>query len=63
MSKKGQKYFERAIILFFCVQLPGAGMTSYWGTDIVGTTLDGAGGNVQKTVSGDEIFGPKTWKW
>ncbi|KAG9523651.1 small oligopeptide transporter-like protein, partial [Aureobasidium melanogenum] len=53
-----------AIIIFFCVVLPGGAMPNYWGSTIVSTTLDGAyAGNVQKTVSGDETFGPKTWKW
>ncbi|KAG9600684.1 small oligopeptide transporter-like protein, partial [Aureobasidium melanogenum] len=41
-----------AIIIFFCVVLPGGSMPNYWGSTIVSTTLDGAGGNVQKTVSG-----------
>lgn len=52
-----------AIVLFFCVQLPGKSMPDYWGSTIPSTTLDGAGGNVQKTVSGDDYFGPRTWKW
>ncbi|KAI5196195.1 hypothetical protein AUEXF2481DRAFT_6299 [Aureobasidium subglaciale EXF-2481] len=55
-----------AIIIFFCVQLPGASMPDYWGTTIVETTLDGGGaaaGNVRQTVSGKEYFGPRTWKW
>ncbi|KAH0158595.1 hypothetical protein KCU67_g7443, partial [Aureobasidium melanogenum] len=53
-----------AIIIFFCVVLPGGAMPNYWGSTIVSTTLDGAyAGNVQKTVSGDDTFGPKTWKW
>ncbi|KAF2831755.1 small oligopeptide transporter-like protein [Ophiobolus disseminans] len=52
-----------AIVLFFCVLLPGAEMPAYWGTTIVGKTLDGAGTAVRKTVAEGEIFGPKTWKW
>ncbi|KAI5235340.1 small oligopeptide transporter-like protein [Aureobasidium subglaciale] len=55
-----------AIIIFFCVQLPGAAMPDYWGTTIVENTLDGGGaaaGNVRQTVTGDEYFGPRTWKW
>ncbi|CAC9891319.1 unnamed protein product [Aureobasidium pullulans] len=52
-----------AIILFFCVQLPGKAMPDYWGTTIVSTTLDGAGSAVRKTVSGDDYYGPRTWKW
>ncbi|KAI5244782.1 small oligopeptide transporter-like protein [Aureobasidium subglaciale] len=53
-----------AIIIFFCVQLPGAAMPDYWGTTIVSTTLDGAyEGNVRQTVTGDDYFGPRTWKW
>lgn len=52
-----------AIIIFFCVQLPGASMPEYWGTTIVGKTLDGAGAAVRKTVADGEYFGPRTWKW
>lgn len=52
-----------AIILFFCVQLPGGVMPDYWGTTIVGETLDGAQAAIRKTVTGDETFGPATWKW
>jgi hypothetical protein len=56
-----------AIILFFCVQLPGAAMPDYWGTTIVATTLDAQGGvmNSRKTVAKGEIFGPPkgSWKW
>jgi len=52
-----------AIILFFCVQLPGGAMPDYWGSTIVSTTLDGAGGNVRKVVADGEYFGPRTWKW
>ncbi|KAJ8113656.1 hypothetical protein OPT61_g4264 [Boeremia exigua] len=52
-----------AIFLFFCVQLPGGKMPEYWGTAIVGKTLDGAGAAVRKVVGDGETFGPKTWKW
>lgn len=51
-----------AIIAFFCVQLPGGKMASWWGTNVI-NTYDFNGTAVQKTVSGDEIFGPQTWKW
>lgn len=47
-----------AIIIFFCVQLPGGAMPEYWGTTVYTTTLDGAGGNVRKVVADGEIFGP-----
>ena len=54
-----------AIFLFFCVQLPGAGMPEYWGTSIVGRTVDGAGAAIRKVVDVEagEYFGPRTWKW
>jgi hypothetical protein len=56
-----------AIIIFFCIQLPGYGMPDYWGTTIVSNTLDGTGGtaNSRKVVADGEIFGPAkgTWKW
>lgn len=52
-----------AIILFFCVQLPGGAMPDYWGTTIVSKTLDGAQTAIRKTVNDGEIFGPRTWKW
>jgi len=52
-----------AIILFFCVQLPGGAMPDYWGTTIVSTTLDGAGAAIRKVVPDGEYFGPRTWKW
>lgn len=53
-----------AIIMFFCVQLPGGSMTSWWGTNVI-NTYDYNGTAVQKTVSGDETFGPPagSWKW
>jgi hypothetical protein len=52
-----------AIILFFCVQLPGGAMPDYWGTTIVGETLDGAQAAIRKVVGEGEYFGPRTWKW
>jgi hypothetical protein len=52
-----------AIIIFFCIQLPGAAMPDYWGTTIVGRTVDGAGSAVRKVVGDGESFGPKSWKW
>ncbi|CAK3968482.1 small oligopeptide transporter [Lecanosticta acicola] len=51
-----------AIIIFFCVQLPGGTMTNWWGTTVI-NTADYEGTAVQKTVSGDDYFGPRTWKW
>jgi len=51
------------IILFFCVLLPGGAMPEYWGNTIVSTTADGAQTAVRKSVTGDEYFGPRTWKW
>lgn len=47
-----------AIVIFFCVQLPGAAMPDYWGTTIISTTADGSGGNVRKVVADGETFGP-----
>ena len=52
-----------AIVLFFCVQLPGANMPDYWGTTIVSKTLDGAGEAVRKVLGEGEYFGPREWKW
>ncbi|KAL5376381.1 hypothetical protein DPSP01_010492 [Paraphaeosphaeria sporulosa] len=52
-----------AILLFFCVQLPGGAMPDYWGTTIIGRTVDGAGTAVRNVVADGETFGPKTWKW
>jgi hypothetical protein len=52
-----------AIVLFFCVQLPGGVMPDYWGTTIVGETLDGAQAAIRKVVADGEYFGPRTWKW
>ncbi|KXS97602.1 hypothetical protein AC578_5748 [Pseudocercospora eumusae] len=51
-----------AIIIFFCVQLPGGNMPSWWGTDVI-NTVDYEGGAVRKKVSGNETFGPAVWKW
>lgn len=52
-----------AIVIFFCVLLPGGAMPDYWGTTIVSRTLDGAQAAVRKTVGDGEMFGPKSWKW
>lgn len=52
-----------AIVLFFCVQLPGGEMPAYWGTNIVQETLDQTGAAIRKTVAHGEYFGPRTWKW
>lgn len=54
-----------AIVLFFCVQLPGGTMSEWWGTSVIENTVDMMGTAVRKTVSGDETFGPApgSWKW
>lgn len=54
-----------AIILFFCVQLPGGEMPAYWGTNIVSDTLDGAGAAIRKVLPDGEYFGPRIgeFKW
>ena len=54
-----------AIVIFFCIQLPGKAMPDYWGTTIVSRTLDGAGAAIRKVVDAEngEYFGPRTWKW
>lgn len=51
-----------AIAIFFFVQLPGAAMPAWWGTNVI-YTADINQTAVQKTVSGNETFGPKTWSW
>ena len=53
-----------AIIIFFCVSLPGGSMTSWWGTTVI-ETIDFDAMAVQKTVdvTKGEYFGPRTWKW
>lgn len=51
-----------AIFIFFCVQLPGASMPDWWGTTVI-NTMDYTATALQKTVSGNETFGPKVWKW
>ena len=53
-----------AFFLFFCVQLPGATMPAWWGTNVI-NTIDYDETAVQKMVSGNETFGPApgTWKW
>ena len=54
-----------AIILFFCVQLPGGVMPNWWGVTVVENTLDMEQAAVRKTVADGEIFGPPagSWKW
>lgn len=54
-----------AIILFFCVQLPGGAMPSWWGVTVTENTLDMEQMAVRKTVADGEIFGPPagSWKW
>ena len=51
-----------AIILFFCVQLPGGVMPDWWGTTVIENTVDWNGA-VRKVVADGETFGPKSWKW
>lgn len=51
-----------AIVLFFCVLLPGGKMPDYWGTKVVTETMDMAQTAVRKTVAEGEFFGPRTWK-
>lgn len=51
-----------AIAIFFFVQLPGGSMPDWWGVTVV-NTADYEGATIRKTVSGNETFGPKTWKW
>lgn len=51
-----------AIIIFFCVQLPGGSMTKWWGTTVL-NTVDYEGEAVRNTVSGNNTFGPSTWSW
>ena len=53
-----------AIIIFFCVSLPGGAMTAWWGTTVI-ETADYDFTAVSKTVdaSKGEYFGPRTWKW
>jgi hypothetical protein len=54
-----------AIILFFCVQLPGAAMPDYWGTTWITETLDLSQSAIRKVVADGEYFGPRKgeWKW
>ena len=51
-----------AIVIFFCVQLPGATMPGWWGTDVV-NTVDYEQTAVRNTVPDGKIFGPRVWKW
>ncbi|EME50295.1 hypothetical protein DOTSEDRAFT_68981 [Dothistroma septosporum NZE10] len=51
-----------AIVIFFCVQLPGGVMPSWWGVSVV-NTVDYMGAAVRDTVTGNQTFGPATWKW
>lgn len=50
------------IVIFFCIQYPGASMPDWWGTTVI-DTVDYEGGAVRKTVAEGEIFGPAEWKW
>lgn len=52
-----------AIIIFFCVLLPGGAMPDYWGTSVITSTLDFTQTAVRKTVGDGEYYGPRTWKW
>ena len=53
-----------AIFLFFFVQLPGASMPSWWGTNVIETS-EYNGVAVRRTVADGEVFGPPvgSWKW
>ena len=50
-----------SIIIFLTLQLTNQSAPDWWGNNVITTTLDYQGEAVQKTVSGDEIFGPTTW--
>jgi hypothetical protein len=54
-----------AIVIFFCVQLPGGAMPDYWDTTWVAATLDQSQAAVRKIVADGEYFGPRKgeWKW
>lgn len=52
-----------SLAIFFFIQLPGGEMTSWWGTNVIGSTADGMETAVRKVVAEGEIFGPKEWKW
>lgn len=52
-----------ALAIFFFVQLPGGAMPDWWGTLVIGSTVEAQGIAVKKTVAKGEIFGPTSWKW
>jgi hypothetical protein len=49
------------IIIFFALLLPQIDPPSWWGNNVVGTTLDAAGDAVQVVLPAGETFGPTHW--
>jgi hypothetical protein len=54
-----------SIFLFFFIQLPGLEMTSWWGTNVITSTLEQNGEAVRVVLPKGETFGPPagSWKW
>lgn len=49
------------LVIFFAFTMQGIEPPSWWGNNIVGTTMDVQGTAVQMHVVEGERFGPKTW--
>ena len=49
------------IIIFFCLTMTGTNMPSWWGVNVVGTTLDYNDAAIARVAPPGQPFGPKTW--
>jgi len=49
------------LVIFFAFTLNNIDPPSWWGNDIVRTTLDYKGGAVQAKVPEGQTFGPESW--
>jgi hypothetical protein len=52
-----------AIVIFFCITLPGGAMPNWWGVTVTTNTVDAGGTAVRYVPASGQSFGPATWKW
>lgn len=50
-----------SLIIFLCIQLPGASFPNWWGIDVVNNTLDTNMAAITNVLAEGESFGPDVW--